>query len=349
MAHLGKAGMTFLRRCLTAMRRDRLDDELREEIDRHIEQRRKQLIDDGMDPREALYESRRSFGNVMHFREESRDMWGFRAIDTLLQDVRYALRLMRRSPLFTTVGVLSIAIGIAASTLVTSIVNASMWRWAAMYRAPDRLTFIYQTRETDLVTPTPADYRDWRASATSFRSVDAYTYTPMNLSGDGVPERLLAAAIAPTLFHTLGIGPAIGAGFNNGDDVWGRHRRVLLTDGTAPPVRGGSVDRREAVDAERRALRGRGRHAAGRVVHGDAAGHLRSPVVRADDPSNNRNSHFIWAVARLADGVSLDAANAELDVIARQLAAMHPANSGMGARAVPMANQILDRTAATPA
>src|SRR5688572_23906755 len=99
------------RRLSAWMRRDALDDQLAEEIDRHLAERARRIADDeGLTPEDAAREARRRFGNVLAYREESRALWGFPAIDTFLQDVRFGLRLMRRSPTFTAVAVLSLAI-----------------------------------------------------------------------------------------------------------------------------------------------------------------------------------------------------------------------------------------------
>src|SRR5215203_4057318 len=78
-------------------RRSRLDDELREEIDQHIELRRARLVDAGVDPRQALSTARRQFGSVTGVREDTRAMWSFPAVDTIVQDLRYGFRTMRRS------------------------------------------------------------------------------------------------------------------------------------------------------------------------------------------------------------------------------------------------------------
>ena len=127
MAFLGDS-VRLLRRLASRFRSGRLDDELREEIAQHIEHRRLQLIDEGMGPREAAYEARRMFGNPTIVRERTRDLWTLGWIETLGQDVRYALRLVRRSPSFTTFAVLSLATGIGSAIAVFDIADAVLFR-----------------------------------------------------------------------------------------------------------------------------------------------------------------------------------------------------------------------------
>src|SRR6187431_2453735 len=123
MAFRGKAAV-FGRRLRAWVTRDRRDDELRAEIADHVERRRRQLVNEGMDPAHAAVEARRMFGNVMAIREEARDMWRYRWIDTLAQDVRFGARLLLRTPLFTSVAVLSLAVGLGAAVAVFNVADA---------------------------------------------------------------------------------------------------------------------------------------------------------------------------------------------------------------------------------
>lgn len=127
MDFLGDLGR-FLRRCLARLRRGRLDDELRDEIEQHIALRREQLVDAGMDPEDAACEARRRFGNPLVIREDVRRLWSLGPLDTLVQDVRFSARVLRRTPLFSATAVLSLAFGIGASASVFSVADAVLFR-----------------------------------------------------------------------------------------------------------------------------------------------------------------------------------------------------------------------------
>ena len=135
------------RRLAAWWRRDALDDQLAEEMRDHLVLRTQSLIDCGMDPDAAAREARRMFGNVLVLREETRAMWGFPRLDTLLQDIRFGIRLMRRSPSFTVVAILSLAIGIGASVAVFGLADAVLFRKLPV-RDPESLVILrWEVRE----------------------------------------------------------------------------------------------------------------------------------------------------------------------------------------------------------
>ena len=119
---------TFLRHLLMRLRRDRLDDELRDEMALHVELRAAELVERGMSPEDARAAALRRFGNTTLLREESRTMWGFGALETFLQDARYALRTMARAKMLTGVVVVSLAIGIGANAAIFSIADDVLFR-----------------------------------------------------------------------------------------------------------------------------------------------------------------------------------------------------------------------------
>ena len=127
-----------MRRITACIRRHRLDDDLRAEIADHLARRERDLVDQGMDPREAASEARRLFGNAAIVREDARELWTFRWLESLLQDVRFATRLLARTPLFTAVAVLSLGTGICSSVAVFTVADAVLFR-SLEVKAPEQL------------------------------------------------------------------------------------------------------------------------------------------------------------------------------------------------------------------
>lgn len=211
----------WLARARAILRRSRMDDELAEEIRDHIELRRQALVDDGVDAREAERRARAMFGNVTLIREQSRDVWGIRWLDTLTQDVRYGGRLLRRSPGFTAMAVLSLAIGIGSAAAVFNIADAVLFRTLAV-SAPHELRQFSAVmsqgparKEIDRLTD--AALRDMQDAAPfaaflGFRTLDDVTVA----TAEG-PRTLRVELASDTYFDVLDVRMAAGRGLTAAD------------------------------------------------------------------------------------------------------------------------------------
>lgn len=235
MASLGDAAF-LVRRLVARLRRARLDDEMREEIAQHIDARRRQLIDDGMDPREAAYEARRMFGNATVIREETRDMWSFQWFESMLQDVRFGARLLRRSPVFTLAAVASLSIGIGAAAAVFSLADGILFRTLPV-RSPQELVLFRWVSGPELPLESLNGFgsqSETESSSTSFslrlfdaaratlaREADVFAFADLyraSLSLDGRADIVFAQVVSGNYFEALGVAPAAGRLLGPGDD-----------------------------------------------------------------------------------------------------------------------------------
>jgi predicted permease len=228
----------FLRRLAAWLRRSRLDDQLRDEVELHIELRRQQLIADGMHPREAEYAARRSFGNVTAIREETRSQWGTRLADMIAQDLRYGLRQLAKSRGFTAIAVLSLAVGIGASTVVFSFTNAVLFRPLPV-EDPSRLlqVFTSNSRGSHFGSTSYPDFESIRSRAfdvhgrpSVFSGVIASARVKATLSDADRPDLINGVLVSTGYFETLGLRPARGRFFSL-DEIGARlgHPVVVLS------------------------------------------------------------------------------------------------------------------------
>ena len=225
-----------MRRLWTLLRRRRLESELADEIQQHIELRTRALIDEGLDPREASYEARRLFGNPTMIREETRDMWGYRWLDTLVQDTRFGARLLRRSPAFTLAAVASLAIGIGSAAAVFGLADALLFRTLAV-RAPGELVLFRWISGPDAVFNDLTGFgsqSENEMSSTSFSKkafeeirrglaaeADVIGFADLyrtNVAVDGRPETAFAHVVSGNYFAVLGVTPVIGRLLDGSDD-----------------------------------------------------------------------------------------------------------------------------------
>ncbi len=216
---------SVLRRLLFFFQRNQFDRDLEDELRFHEEMKAHALADaDGMSGDEARAAARRRIGNPLRLREQSREPWTFPTVETFAQDVRHALRLMRREPAFTFTALATLALGIGLNTAIFSVAYGVLWR-PLPYPNPDRLVVLTSTQPTEKGVKTfstwaPLTYEALRPRVTALDHLAAYNSIDAQLTGRGEPLQLRAVEVSPNFFATLGVSPARG--------------RAFLTDAAAP-------------------------------------------------------------------------------------------------------------------
>jgi len=217
----------LLRRLAHLLRRRRFNHDLADEMRFHVELRAESLQRQGLTSGEAQFEARRRFGNSISIHEISREIWIARWLADAGQDLRFAARLFRRSPGFTLVAALTLALGIGAGTAMFSIVNGVLLR-PLPYKDPGRLVSILDRgmRDENLAKlfVSYADFQAIRQNARSFDDIGAVTWAAGSsriLAGRGPAQSILAAPATATFFRTLGVRAILGRTFSESDEKGG--------------------------------------------------------------------------------------------------------------------------------
>jgi predicted permease len=210
--------MHAIRRLLSFLHRNRLDDQLSEEIQLHLELRRQALVQDGMSPADAEREALRQFGNVTSIRERTRDQWGSPAVDAFLGDLRLAVRMMARSRGLSATVVLTIALGAGVNAALFMLLNNLLLRPPPIPGA-DRVVWLDDGRP--LLGPTYPDYIDYRHRASGAMDLAAYATAEVlgPTRGDAPSASLRAVLASGNYFSVLQARPALGRTFGYADDL----------------------------------------------------------------------------------------------------------------------------------
>jgi putative ABC transport system permease protein len=263
-------------------------------------------------------------------------------MDTVLEDVRLALRRLLKAPGFTALVVVTLGLGIGANTAAFGVVGGAFFGWSRAYERASELVMVLQRKGDDRWSPTPADFRDWQARSSAFAGLAAYYYRTVNVSSGGEAGRASAAYVSASMFGLLGVKPLLGRAFLPGEDVWGRHRVVVLSQGLWRRAFGADpsvIGRELRVDGE--PLRVIGVMPAGTWFSATPVELWRPLAFAPEDPTNDRNSHYLVVVGRLRPGTTLEHARTEMDTLAGQLEREYPQNDGLGAGVVPLREAVL--------
>jgi predicted permease len=317
--------------------RARRSAELADELRTHLEMAAEDRVRRGEAPVDAKANARREFGNIGLVQEISRDHWGRGAMwmERCGQDLRFALRALRRAPGFTTVACLTIALGIGGTTAIFSVVDATLLH-PLPYPHPEQLVRIQDdlvgvgARDVGMSTP---EWKDLEHSGV-FEYVSPTWFDNNNLTGLSRPQRVGLLIVAPNYFALLGVKPQLGVTFDPADPTPGFNEQVVISDGlwkrafgSDPNVLG------RVVQLDSDSYRIIGVMPAGFQAPGGtreerstevwpAMGFAGAPITTYQQ----RSQHFPAAVARLSPGLTLADAQRRIDVLVQSLRRQYPAD-----------------------
>ncbi|MGD0128467.1 MAG: ABC transporter permease [Terriglobia bacterium] len=320
-------------------------DDIEEEIRAHLEMEKRENLEAGMVPEEAYYAALRRFGNVPLTQERSREMWTWTSLETLGQDFRYGLRMLRKDLGFTAVAVLTLALGIGANTAIFSLGNVFMFRPLPVKDA-ERLAVVAVQYHADadpgqLSYP---DYQDFRNQSNVFTDMTFFDLSVSGISYQGHANRIIMAYVPSNFFSMLGIRPALGRLIAPGEgdapktgpvvvlghSYWMRHF------GSDPGIIGRSV----TLDGQAVTVIGvvpKEFNGPYNLIELDAY----APIGIHDTPTHSgfyqdRGETELRVLATLKPGITTKQAEASLNVIAERLAKAYPkTNKGQMVRVVP--------------
>jgi putative ABC transport system permease protein len=272
------------------------------------------------------------------------------------QDITYALRGLKKTPAFTAIAVATLALGIGANTAIFSVINSVILR-PLPFQDPDRLVFLWSSSTSLTREPlTPARLVDFREQLTSVTAIAGISHIPLNLTGAGEPERLDASSVSSSFFDLLGVPALLGDPFHSGR---ADERAVVLSYGlwtrrfgADPSIVGHQIMLNGSARIVAAVMPQQFNWPAITATPGTAAGPQlwipgasrdvpRTPFDRPDqDLSVNRTAGYVRAVARLRDGMSIEQAQRETEMVAARIGRAHPeTDAAHGATLVPIRSQ----------
>jgi putative ABC transport system permease protein len=265
-------------------------------------------------------------------------------MQTLLQDLRYGARMLLKQPVFTLIAVLTLGLGIGANTAIFSLVNAVLLR-PLPFAEPERLVWTWgEFSGGNRASTSPPDFLDYRAQNRSFEELAAMTFSSFNLTGAGEPERVTGSAVTANFFQALGVKLVQGRGFFPEEERSSPALVAVIGQGLWQRRFGGDPQ----IIGKTIALDGRNHTVVG--VAPDATRVLQeaeiwTPLTFDDPEMKVRRFHFLRAVGRVKQGVTLQQAQADIDAVAAGLERLYPeSNKDWRLRLVPVREYLVGET-----
>ncbi|HXR39005.1 MAG TPA: ABC transporter permease [Terracidiphilus sp.] len=334
----------FVKKLALLFGRDRYSADLDEEMAFHREQAEREFVAGGMMPEAARYAAMRQFGNATRMKERSHEVVGFKA-ETVVQDLRFALRQLRKNPGFALTAIMILALGMGVSVAIFGFVDAALLE-PLPYAAPNRLMDV---DENSAMFPrsnlSRDDYEDWKRLNHSFTSLEVYGGTGYLLRTPSGPVPVPAGRVSDGFFRTLGVKPMLGRDFLPGEDRPGQAKILILSYGTWLTRYGGRRDivgQAVNLNEDSYTIIGVLPREFSFAPRGNAEFWV--PLLDKNGCEVRRSCHNLYGVGRLRDGVTQRAALEEMTAIAAQLAVQYPgSNQGQGASVMPLSELIVGK------
>jgi predicted permease len=337
-------------RSRSLLKRRRVESELDREMRYHLERQVEENIAAGMNAREAREAASRMFGGVSQIEEECRDMRRTRYLENFLQDLRFTVRMLGKSPAFTVVIVLTLALSIGANSAIFSVIDGVLLQPLPYPQAERIARVFYRSTEYAKFPLNPWDFLDFRARNRSFENLAMYTHADVQLSGaNSDPVKLSAFRISSGYFRVLGVHPARGREFDFSEERPGNGNVVILSDRVWRNQFGAATDilgRKVLLDSQPYMVVGvmpagvdHPGNSYNSVAYGDTVDAW-TPFTFEGNP-NNRGSHYIEGIGRLKPGVTVEQAAADFNGIMTELASQHEGDKGWTIYAVPLFQEIV--------
>jgi putative ABC transport system permease protein len=350
-------------RLKSLFRRNKVESELAEELHAHVERETEKLLNRGLSRDEAHRRARLSFGGFDKVNEECREARGIYLLETSLQDLRYAARTLQKKPGFTAVVVLTLALGIGASTAVFSIVNSVLLK-PLPYPAAERIVFPWRLAPHgmqlgyDEIPWGRPEFLLLSKESKAFQFLGAFKSDSFNLTGSGEPVRLNGLRASAGFFPALGVEPILGRSFSAEEDTPGHEHVAVLSYslwreqfGSDPAIVGRSV----ALNASTYTVVGvmpadfsfpRAEEMPGGFTF-ERDVRLWVPLALATGPVIPGESSELAVVGRMADGISVSQAQAEMNLMTKRMENFYGAKQAVGwfdSRVTPLAAQVTGDT-----
>ena len=321
--------------------RSRMESEMDAELRFHIETRAEDLMRSGRTREEAMRRARIEFGGVERVKEEGREARGVSFFDELFQDLRHGQRVLRKSPGFTVVAVLTLALGIGATTAIFSVVNAVLLRPLAIEDF-SRVVLLQEWWKGSAGDVSVGNFKDIQKQSSSYLEISCSNNASFNLETQGIPERVDGEIATFNYFATFGVQPIAGRVFTPDEDIPGHARVVVISERLWRT----NLHADTTVIGKPIRINGLPTTVVGVMPKSFdpllSNSNLWVPAAFTPAQLADHDDHYLNVMARIKPGVVMAQAQSELDVIAQRLQQQYPLDDAdRGFRLQPLANALL--------